>query len=103
MIVKRFVLNGGVFGLLVMIGCSAVTSGRAVVSYEKGEDFILTEAPQDGAYALYDIYVGTKKGSFNLMKGSKLGFEGAAGGQVTAVAGRDRIKLNDGHYVWKLK
>jgi hypothetical protein len=88
--------------LALICGCSAVSGGTAVVSYEQGKDLVLTEAPTDGTYVLFDTYLDSRpKAKVALMKGTELGFKFNSLGNVVAVAGRKEIPLADGNYIWK--
>lgn len=79
-----------------------MSGGHAVVSHESGKDFILTSAPDDGTYDLFDTYLDSSpKRSVALMKGSQLGFTQSGGGGLSAVAGRKKFPLSEGNYIWK--
>lgn len=97
----RLVRLGAVL-VALMLGCSALAPGKAIVHYDMGKDFVLTQAPEDGQYHLYDTYLNHQpKASFNLFKGSTLGFRADPSGGVIAVAGKEQIKLGEGNYIWK--
>ena len=87
--------------VLFMCGCSAMSGGQAIASHEGGKDLVLTQAPADGTYELYDTYLDRRpKLVVSLMKGSRIGFRSTETG-VVAVGGKREMPLNEGYYIWK--
>jgi len=92
-----------VLGLL-LVGCGT-QPGTTVIKYNSDSTLPnLTEAPQDGKYALYSTWETTPQTTVALVKGDKVGFDKAADGSTVAVAGSNTypIKVNwaKGTYYW---
>ena len=90
---------------VLLVGCGT-QSGKTVVKYEKGSTLPnITQAPDDGTYALYSTWDTTAITSFALNKGDRLGFDHGAGDQVVAVAGNNTYPVKTttmtGSYYWK--
>lgn len=90
-------------GVMVVAGCSRMVGGKAITRYDQGKDLVMAEATTDGQYALYSTFDSTPIATYNLSRGDKLGFEAGGSGKVVAVAGSNRITLEDKSYLWKRK
>jgi hypothetical protein len=88
-------------GVVAVAGCSRMVGGAAVTRYDKGKEAVMAEATADGQYALYSTYDATPLATYNLSRGDKLGFERGDAGKVVAVAGSNRLTLEDKSYIWK--
>lgn len=100
---KRFLCVVAVAGFLAGAGCSRMVSGTSVARYDKGKPAVMAEATGDGDYALYSTFDSTPIATYSLTKGDKLGFEQGEAGRIVAVAGSNRITLEDKGYIWKKK
>jgi hypothetical protein len=94
---------GIAMGLLMVLltGCNIVQKGETVVKYDKGEQPIMGQAPQDGQYSLYRVTDATPMVTYNLKAGDKLGFERGTDAQLYAVAGQNRQPVANESYYWK--
>jgi hypothetical protein len=98
---KRVLCVLALAGVVGIGGCSRMVGGEAVTRYDKGKDAVMAEATADGQYALYSTFDSTPIATYNLSQGDKLGFERGDGGKVVAVAGSNRLSLEDKSYIWK--
>src|SRR3954452_8618383 len=92
---------------IFLIGCGA-QPGKNIVKYEKHSALpLITQAPQDGTYALYSTWDTTSIISYPLMKNDRIGFDKNADDKVVAVAGSNSYPLKTdwtkGSYYWKLQ
>ena len=89
---------------LFLAGCG-MQPGSTVVKYAKGDGTRITEAPADGAYALYSTDDTTPVVTYTLAKGDKLGFQENPDGTINAVAGSNMQMIKTSMlahtYYWK--
>jgi hypothetical protein len=92
--------------LSVGVGCASMQKGESVVKWTKGEPVRMAVAPADGTYALYSgTDLVNAQIQYPLKEGDQLGFTQDDNGQVWAVAGSHREKVETGtltkSYYWR--
>jgi hypothetical protein len=91
---------------LLLAGCG-LQPGKSVSTYNRGNQAIVGEAPQDGSYALYKAGSTTPLATFTLKKGDKLGFRKGSDEKEFAVAGTNEVSIETSTltrtFFWKLQ
>ncbi|HMO26597.1 MAG TPA: hypothetical protein PKB10_10035 [Tepidisphaeraceae bacterium] len=94
--------------MLVLVGCGA-QPGRTIVKYNHTDaQNRVTEAPEAGMYSLYSTTDANPIISYRLERGDRLGFERGDDGQLYAVAGDNRTRVETTavaarNYYWNLR
>ena len=88
------------------VGCSSMQKGETVVKYSKGEPVRMGVAPSDGVYALFaNTDLTNPQIQFPLKMNDPLGFTQDDNGQIWAVAGTQRERIETGtmtkSYFWR--
>ena len=87
--------------LWACMSCSTIQSGETVVQYKNRDSLLVSEAPNDGRYALYTSKDLQPLATVELDQGQRIGFR-EKGGQVVAFAGgRDFPIRADDNHIWK--
>jgi hypothetical protein len=84
--------------LLAIVGCQ---TGTGIITYDKGSNPILAQAPSDGEYALYCGQQSDPKVTYYLKRGDALGFKVSKTGEIIAVAGSAENAVPDDNYAWR--
>jgi hypothetical protein len=88
---------------LLLTGCFSNPTNTSMLSYDKGMDPEVIEVMQDGDYALYGMYDKFPIVTYPLQRGDKLGFERGERGRIVAIAGNNRVTVEDKGYSWQKK
>jgi hypothetical protein len=100
-------------------GCIHFEHGDVVAEYQPGEPAITAQADYTATYSLWERLTDsstrqrtngastdsegakTKVRDVSLTCGDEIGFQNGENGQIVAVAGGEKIPLDDGHYFWQ--
>src|ERR1700761_6812925 len=86
---------------LFLAGCGA-QPGKSLVKWD-GVGSRVTDAPENGRYALYSSVATNPDVSYSLKRGAPVGFT-TEGGKVFAVAGSHKDEIKSGKtYYWKMQ
>ena len=81
---RSMALTAGVV-LFGAAGCG-LQEGHTIATFTPSSDLVMTQAPEDGRYALYTATGATPVTTYTLRRGDRLGFERDPNGRIQAVA-----------------
>lgn len=90
--VKQSLSLAALLATVALAGCG-MQPGKSEVKYNRGDTARMSEASQDGIYALYGSSDATPLVRYTLTKGDKLGFKKLDDGSVVAVAGTNETPI----------
>lgn len=90
-------------GLLFVGACKSSSSSDIVTQYNRGDEPSLVQTLEPGDYALYSIFDDYPVVTYTLAPGQNVGFAKGERGRVVAVAGENKVTVEDKAYEWRFR
>lgn len=89
--------------LLLAGGCKSSSTSDLVTQYNRGDEPSLVQALEGGDYALYSLFDNYPIVTYTLAPGQQVGFAKGERGRVVAVAGDNKVAVEDKPYEWRYR
>lgn len=90
--------------LLFAGGCkSSSTDNDIITQYNRGDDPSVVQTLEAGDYALYSLFDNYPVVTYTLTPGQQVGFAKGERGRVVAVAGDNKVAVEDKPYEWRYR
>lgn len=97
------ILALSLIALLMSGGCKSTSTSDIVTQYNRGDDPSLVPALEGGDYALYSLFDNYPVVTYTLAPGQNVGFAKGERGRVVAVAGGNKVAVEDKAYEWRYR